>query len=57
VILSALLFGLTPTVLFQEPEETKLEAAKCKVGSWGKIRFLVLFFATLALAFSVVEPR
>jgi len=31
VILSALLLGLTPTVFFQEPEETELEAAQRKV--------------------------
>ena len=31
MILSALLLGLTPTVFFQEPEETKLEAAQRKV--------------------------
>jgi len=31
VILSALLLGLTPTVFFQEPKETELEAAQRKV--------------------------
>ena len=31
MILSALLLGLTPTVFFQEPEETELEAAQRKV--------------------------
>ena len=31
MILSALVLGLSPLVLFQEPEETKLEAAQRKV--------------------------
>ncbi|MBO46525.1 MAG: hypothetical protein CMJ96_06465, partial [Planctomycetes bacterium] len=31
MILGALLLGLTPAVFFQEPEETKLEAAERKV--------------------------